>query len=205
MIISGVMEGVEEILDDSIEAESYVIRERGEEYGEHLVDLSQIDFEALKAKFDRGRKHTEAEKVKGAVARTLAKLLRFNRTRMDYMQRFQRMIDEYNAGSVNVDEFFWRLLAFAQDLNAEDQRRIGASAIDRDEVFALDGTSEMSAPMRRRSPSAQVETIVTRGLYGGHGSQLVETGSMGVRTPSAPRCRRSCCGASAGSRSRPGA
>ena len=35
------------------------------------------------------------------------------------------MIDEYNAGSVNVDEFFRRLLAFAQDLNSEDQRRIG--------------------------------------------------------------------------------
>ena len=54
------------------------------------------------------------------------------------MERFQRMIDEYNAGSVNVDEFFRRLLAFAQDLNAEDQRRIGASAIDLDEVFVLD-------------------------------------------------------------------
>ncbi len=33
------MEGVEEILDDSIEAESYVIRERGEEYGELAAPL----------------------------------------------------------------------------------------------------------------------------------------------------------------------
>ncbi|MBA7602243.1 hypothetical protein ES703_09329 [subsurface metagenome] len=34
------------------------------------------------------------------------------------------MIDEYNSGSINVDEFFKRLVTFAQELNAEEKRGI---------------------------------------------------------------------------------
>jgi type I restriction enzyme R subunit len=34
------------------------------------------------------------------------------------------MIDEYNAGSLNVDEFFMRLMAFAESLKEEEKRGI---------------------------------------------------------------------------------
>ena len=43
---------------------------------------------------------------------------------MDYLERFQRMIDDYNAGSMNIDEFFKRLISFAQGLNEEEKRGI---------------------------------------------------------------------------------
>ncbi len=36
-----------------------------------LLDLSQVDFEALKAHFQKGRKRTEAEKLKRAVGAKL--------------------------------------------------------------------------------------------------------------------------------------
>ena len=51
-------------------------------------------------------------------------MVRLNRTRMDYLERFQKMIDDYNTGSMNVDEFFRRLMEFAHGLNKEDQRSI---------------------------------------------------------------------------------
>jgi type I restriction enzyme, R subunit len=51
-------------------------------------------------------------------------MVRLNRFRMNYLDRFQRMIDEYNAGSVNVEDFFRRLMAFAQELNGEEKRAI---------------------------------------------------------------------------------
>jgi hypothetical protein len=35
------------------------------------------------------------------------------------------MIDAYNAGSLNAEEFFQQLVAFAQSLNAEEQRGVG--------------------------------------------------------------------------------
>jgi len=42
-----------------------------------------------------------------------------NRTRMDYLERFQEMIDAYNAGSLNAEEFFQQLVTFAGNLSEE--------------------------------------------------------------------------------------
>ncbi len=136
--ISEVMDGVEDLLDSSIAAEGYVIREPASAYGEdHLIDLSSIDFEALEERFKRGRKHTEVERLKGAVARRLRKMVRQNRTRMDYLERFQQMIDAYNSGSVNVEEQFRRLRDFAQSLTVEEQRAVG-ERISEEELTLLD-------------------------------------------------------------------
>ena len=41
-------------------------------------------------------------------------MVRQNRTRMNYLETFQQMIEEYNAGSVNVDVMFERLLTFSR-------------------------------------------------------------------------------------------
>jgi len=124
--ISEVMEEVEDLLDRSIATEGYIIRERKGSYStDGLVDLSRIDFEALKARFERGRRHIEVERLKGAVASQLRKMVLLNRTRMDYLEHFQQMIDEYNSGSVNVEEFFRRLMEFARSLTQEEQRAVG--------------------------------------------------------------------------------
>ncbi len=121
--ISEVMRDVEDLLDRSIAAEGYVIPDQADEGA--AVDLSGIDFDALKARFAKGRKHTEAERIKGAVGRKVRELVRLNRTRMDFLERFQQMIDDYNSGSVNVEEFFRRLVEFAHTLNEEEQRSVG--------------------------------------------------------------------------------
>ena len=62
---------------------------------------------------------------RATVARHLHKMVRLNRTRIDYLERFQRMIDEYNSGSINVEELFRRLMEFAQSLTKEEQRAVG--------------------------------------------------------------------------------
>jgi type I restriction enzyme R subunit len=136
--ISEVMEKVEDLLDESIDAKGYVIREPSVPYGkEHFVDLSKIDFEALKAKFERGRKYTQAERLKGTINNKLKKLVRLNRTRMDYLERFQEMIDAYNAGSMNIDEFFKQLVAFAQELDEEEKRGL-AEDLSEEELAVFD-------------------------------------------------------------------
>ena len=144
--ISGVMGEVEKLLDDSIAAEGYVIRDpQGIWAKKRLVDLSKIDFEALKAKFEHGRKRTEAEKLKGEINSKLRKMVRLNRTRMDYLERFQKMIDEYNAGSMNIDEFFKRLVSFAQGLNEEEKRGISEQLTEEElAIFDLLTKPEMS-------------------------------------------------------------
>ena len=57
---------VEKLLDASIAAEGYIIRDVPEDE-EPLVDLSKIDFDVLRAKFAGGRKRTEAEKLRALI------------------------------------------------------------------------------------------------------------------------------------------
>ncbi len=117
--ISRVMGAVEALLDRSVAAQPYVIREQEASY-----DLSKIDFSLLRARFAQGHKHAEVEKLKAAVAHKLEEMVRLNRTRMDLLAKFQAMIDEYNSGAANVEELFARLVAFVQTLNEEDQRHM---------------------------------------------------------------------------------
>ncbi len=130
--ISGIMGQVEELLDYSIAAKGYLIKE-----DPPLVDLSKIDFELLAANFKQGRKYTEVERVKAAIGRHLQKMVRLNRTRMDYLERFQKMIDDYNSGSINVEEFFQRLMEFAQSLTVEDRRAV-AEELTEEELAVFD-------------------------------------------------------------------
>ena len=124
--ISLVMQQVEGLLDQSIATEGYVIREANAPYGDkYWIDLSKIDFEKLAEKFKTGRKRTLNEKLKGAVAQKLMAMVRLNRTRMDYLERFQAMIDAYNSGSLNAEEFFRQLVVFSRSLNEEEQRGVG--------------------------------------------------------------------------------
>jgi type I restriction enzyme R subunit len=102
--ISAVMGDVEALLNDSIATEGYRIGPASNP--EALVNLSEIDFEALQAKFAQGHKRTEAEKLKRLIEGKLAQMLAVNASRMDLAEKFQKLIDEYNAGSQNIEAFF---------------------------------------------------------------------------------------------------
>jgi type I restriction enzyme R subunit len=145
--ISEVMAEVEELLDESIapKGAGYVIhaplgqatRETDAVVPSHWLDLSRIDFEALKQQFETGHKHIEVEKLRGALNTRLKKLVRLNPMRMDYYEQFQRMIDAYNAGAQNVDALFAQLVSFAQNLNEEEQRGI-AENLSEEELAIFD-------------------------------------------------------------------
>ena len=49
-------------------------------------------------------------------------MVRLNRTRVDYLEKFQQMIDEYNVGQPQRRGVLQRLRGFAQSLNAEERR-----------------------------------------------------------------------------------
>lgn len=120
--ISEVMERVDELLDKSVSTEGYVIRSSAT--AQNYIDLSKIDFEALKEKFEKGRKPIEAQKLRVQVAQKLVQMVRLNRTRMNFLEEFQKMIDEYNAGASNLETLFDRLMSFTKRLSEEEKRGI---------------------------------------------------------------------------------
>jgi len=117
--ISAVTGRIEALLDETIKAKDYVIREQATP-----LDLSRIDFDALRERFERGRKRTEAEKLRGIVHARLQRMVRLNPKRMDFLEEYRRMIEAYNAGSRNVEAFFGELLDLAQRLDEEEQRAV---------------------------------------------------------------------------------
>jgi type I restriction enzyme R subunit len=118
--IDDLMDKVDKLLDESIATVGYVIHESE---GSYLVDLGQIDFEALKAQFAAGRKHTEAEKLKGFVSKKVTRMVQLNKSRTDLLEKFKKLIEEYNSG-LNVDLFFTKLMSFAKELNEEEKRGV---------------------------------------------------------------------------------
>jgi type I restriction enzyme R subunit len=130
--ISEMMSEVEALLDESIAAEGYVITEP-----DRIVDLSKIDFEALKKRFEQGRKRIEIEKLRGSVNQKLKRMVCLNRTRTNYLEKFEQMIAAYNAGSLNVDVLFDQLVDFIGELNEEDQRSI-AEQLTEEELAVFD-------------------------------------------------------------------
>jgi len=131
---SEVMAEVEALLDQSICAESYAMPPVAGP--NRLVDLSRIDFEALREKFEGSRKPVEVQKLRAKLAFKLARMVQVNRTRIDFLEEFQRMIDEYNGGAINVQVFFLKLLC-RQGLDAEDKRGI-AEQLTEEELVVFD-------------------------------------------------------------------
>lgn len=118
--ISEVMAQIEALLNESVDAKGYEMPPVLNP--DRYIDLSKIDFDALRNKFEQSRKPVEAQKLRAKLTFKLARMIKLNRTRIDFLQEFQKMIDEYNSGAINVQVFFDRLLVFARRLDAEEKR-----------------------------------------------------------------------------------
>lgn len=154
--IDDLLEKVGDLLDDSITTEGYVFH-RTEKAS--VIDLSQIDFEALKAHFAKGRKHTEAEKLKGAVGSKLQKMVQLNKNRTDLLEKFKKLIEEYNKG-LDVDGFFEKLLNFAKELNEEDQRAV-AEQLNEEELAIFDLLTKPEIEMTKQE-RADVKAVARK-------------------------------------------
>jgi len=153
--ISAVMSDVEALLNDSIATEGYRIGPASNP--EALVNLSEIDFAALQAKFAQGHKRTEAEKLKRLIAGKLAAMVAANASRMDLAEKFQALIDEYNAGSQNIEAFFEELKGFARALSEEDQRGIAEGLTE--EELALFDILTKPEPVLTKAEEAEVKKV----------------------------------------------
>jgi len=121
--ISHIMQGIQDLLDESIAAEPFKIRQTTSAYGQ--IDLSKINFEALRKRFENKKpSNTDVERLKAAVRAQLERMMRLNPTRADYLAKFQELIEGYNSGSRNIEEIFKELLALSQVLTEEQTRHV---------------------------------------------------------------------------------
>jgi type I restriction enzyme, R subunit len=137
--ISDILDDIEQLIASSVATRRYIIRESSEPYNSSTsrIDLSTIDFDALRAYFEHARQHIEAEKLRGAINSKLKRMVQLNRSRANYQENFQRLIDDYNSGSANIQLFFDNLITLAKELNDEEQRHI-AEQLSEEELTVFD-------------------------------------------------------------------
>ncbi|MBK8039640.1 MAG: type I restriction endonuclease subunit R [Verrucomicrobiaceae bacterium] len=124
--ITPIMGKLNDLLDESIGAEGFTIAE-GEAGARHgVIDLSKINFEVLAKKFKESKqKNLDIEKLKAAIRATLDKIVHMHRAlRTDYQQKFEELIADYNAGSLNIDQLFAALLEQSRKLTEEQTRHV---------------------------------------------------------------------------------
>ncbi|UCH93674.1 MAG: type I restriction endonuclease subunit R [Candidatus Aminicenantes bacterium] len=105
---------------------------------EKTWDLSKLNFENLKEKFkEKKYKNIEIADLRKFIADKLEKMIRRNATRTNFAQRFQEIIDNYNAGGSTNENYYYDLLKFAEDLRKEEERHI-REGLSEDELELFD-------------------------------------------------------------------
>ena len=105
------------------------------------VDLSRIDFARLRDEFEKKvrRKKTALQDIRAMIEKKLFDMMAANPIRMNYYQKYQEIIAEYNREKdrATVEETFARLMALADSLD-EEQQRAAREGLNEDELAFFD-------------------------------------------------------------------
>ena len=88
-----------------------------------VIDLSKVDVDELKKEIKVAQyKAVEIDDLKAFIEQALQQMLNRNCTRQKFSQRFRNIIDRYNAGGSENEDYYEQLLQLIEDLKAEDKR-----------------------------------------------------------------------------------
>ena len=128
--ISAVMGDINKLLDDSITGAAI------NDQGPLALDLSKVDFEALAERFKASKeKNSDIEVLKAAIKAQLERLVELNETRADFAEKFEALIESYNAGSRNIEQLLDELLKFARKLSEEQARHVRENVTEEELVI----------------------------------------------------------------------
>ena len=104
-------------------------------------DLSEIDMGKLRDEFAKRVQHkaTALQDIREIVEQKLAEMLARNPSRMDYQQKYEEIVSDYNREKdrVTIEETFRRLTELVDELDAE-QRRAVEEGLSENELALFD-------------------------------------------------------------------
>ena len=113
-----------EVLDSSVSSEKadkntpqYVIHEG------KVIDLSKLDVDSIRKELsETPYKALEIEDLRSFIEQALEQLINKNCTRLPFSQRYKSIIDQYNAGGSENEDYYEKLLRLLEDLKQEQSR-----------------------------------------------------------------------------------
>jgi type I restriction enzyme R subunit len=94
---------------------------------EVVVDLSDLNFEKLRAAFKKSsHKNTTVFDLQKAVKQKLDRMMQENPLRLEFYERYEKIIAAYNQGKSleDTEKAFENLMTYIQDLDQEDRRAV---------------------------------------------------------------------------------
>lgn len=91
------------------------------------IDISKIDFDRLRREFEKVKtKHLVMKELEELIQQGLARMLLSNPNRINYYERYQKIIEAYNSEQdrATIEKTFMDLMALADSLNEEGQRYV---------------------------------------------------------------------------------
>jgi type I restriction enzyme R subunit len=113
-----------QLLDSSVTAESDLKDEKEIViYQSKVIDLSKIDAEELRKEIRTAKyKAIEIDDLKKFIEQVLMQMINKNRTRLKFSQRYKNIIDSYNAGSSENEDYYEQLVQLLEELQKENTR-----------------------------------------------------------------------------------
>jgi type I restriction enzyme R subunit len=157
--VSGIMKKIQDVIDESI---STIVAEKPQDAGK-VIDLSGLNFELLEQYFLKTEnKNTVVQSLKDKIESKLKHMVDRNPLRVDYYQRYQEIIDDYNRGkdSVTIEETFKRLIEFVNSLSAEeaDTKREGLTE-EQKAIFDILRKPNLTEPDKKKIKEIAIELL----------------------------------------------
>lgn len=112
------------VLDGSVSASAEL--DDDAEYVIHrtkVIDLSKIDVEELRKEIKVAQyKAIEIDDLKDYIEKALQQMLNKNCTRSKFSQRYRNIIDRYNAGGSENEDYYEQLIKLIEDMQKENER-----------------------------------------------------------------------------------
>lgn len=116
---------IDSLLDSSILGKGD-LQEISEKYSidsSKEIDLSKINFASLRAEFiEKKHKNIEFADLRELMEIKLKLMMGQNKTRGSFLENFQKVIDDYNSGSLSIEEAFEELVKQAEAMSTEQER-----------------------------------------------------------------------------------
>ena len=113
-----------QVLDSSVTSEK--VLENKEDiviHGTKIIDLSKIDIEALRKEIKQAKyKAVEIDDLIEYIEKALEQMINKNCTRIKFSERFKSIIDRYNAGGSENEDYYEQLLQLMEELKVENSR-----------------------------------------------------------------------------------
>ncbi len=132
------------LLDGSVSAnENFIRYSQGDEqtyviHSSKVIDLSKIDVDELRKEIKVAQyKAIEIDDLKAFIEKALEQMLNRNCTRSKFSERFKRIIDSYNAGGVENEDYYEQLVKLVEELKKENERA-GTEGLTEEELEIYD-------------------------------------------------------------------